>query len=54
MTRTEYTWMTTEELLCYVEGVEAPTPLEVELAQRLDVMTAYIEDHHDPGRASQS
>lgn len=35
MTRTEYSWMETEELLMFVVNNKKKTPMEVELAQRL-------------------
>lgn len=41
MVRTEYSWMTSEELVLYVTNSKAPLPLVVELAQRLAV---YIDD----------
>ena len=37
MVRTEYSWMTSEELVQFVLNSKNPLPLVVELAQRLDV-----------------
>lgn len=37
MTRTEYSWMTSKELVAFALNSKAPLPLVVELAQRLDV-----------------
>ena len=44
MKTTEYTWMTTEELLIVVQGKEGRTSLEVELAQRLAVAVDALSD----------
>lgn len=37
MTRTEYSWMTSKELVQFALNSKSPLPLVVELAQRLDV-----------------
>jgi hypothetical protein len=39
--RTEYSWLTSEELVIVASNKKSATPLEIELAQRLAV---YIED----------
>lgn len=44
MTRTEYSWMETEELLMFVLNKKAATSLEVELAQRLTVAQDMITE----------
>lgn len=43
MTRTEYSWMTSKELVAFALNSKAPLPLVVELAQRLDV---YLNEAH--------
>ena len=35
--RTEYSWMTDEEFLSFVDGLEVESPLVIELKQRLHV-----------------
>lgn len=37
MIRTEFSWMTDEEFLAYVDSLEVESPLVVELMQRLHV-----------------
>lgn len=44
MTRTEYSWMETEELLMLVLNRKTATSLEVELAQRLTVAQDMITE----------
>lgn len=37
MIRTEYSWMTSKELVDFALNSKSPLPLVVELAQRLDI-----------------
>ena len=37
MIRTEFSWMTDEEFLSFVDGLEVESPLVIELKQRLHV-----------------
>lgn len=47
MVATEYSWMTSEELILLVANKENPTSLEKELAQRLGVALDQLEDGDD-------
>ena len=44
MIHTEYSWMTTAELLAFFDGRESSTPLETELACRLHVAVDMLEE----------
>lgn len=45
MEHTEYSWMSDDELLQFVLAtVTKRTPLEIELAQRMDVYQEYVQD----------
>ena len=43
MTHTEYSWMTSEELVTFVANKKEPSTLEVELAQRLEF---FLNEQH--------
>ena len=48
MTHTEYSWMSSDELVQFVESrKDDRTPLEIELAQRLEVYLAHSEAADD-------
>lgn len=47
MTHTEYSWMTSEELLAFVYNLEDPPPLVTELAARLTIALDELEDVND-------
>jgi hypothetical protein len=47
MITTEYSWMTSEELIALVAFRDNATPLEQELAQRLAAALDQLEDSND-------